>query len=62
MVIFLVVQVDVMDDVLARCLCILWELLNSREQRKKPELFSVQKGIMLSSYVGIIINHYKDPY
>ena len=29
--------------------------------KKEPGLFSVQKGIILSSYVGIIINHYKDP-
>ena len=29
---------------------------------KKTWLFAVYKGLLLHGYVGIIINHYKDPY
>ena len=29
---------------------------------KKSWLFAVYRGLYLPSYVGIIVNHYKDPY
>ena len=32
------------------------------EQWTNPWLFAAKKGIILPSYVGSIINHYKDPY
>ena len=34
--------------------------VSSREQRSKPLLFAV--GIVLPSYMGIIISRYKDPH
>ena len=34
----------------------------SVEQCLKTWLIGVYRGITLSSYVGIILNHYKDPY
>ena len=30
--------------------------------KKKPWLFAIYKGLLLHGYVGIIINHYMDPY
>ena len=36
--------------------------LFSVSNEKNPGLVGLYRGVIIPSYIGIIINHYKDPY